>query len=363
VPTKTLSELLRQLADLGELSRLLSVFASRKITKCPLKELISLVNQTAGVGVRLPKPEDAIEVALYLGLLNKRASLFEVTSLGDTFLKYTPENITKLSPGQASLLLGLFVDDPHLNDYLRELFSLFQRQKDGFLKLQASLTAADRALSQTTNLLHQLGVLIYEAGTFTFNDDFRNAISFDITMSLSINEEDLWKRLDEQRRRAQEIEKLVLKEEKKRLIREGRVDLVEAVIRVSAVEPGRGYDIASFNVDGSPRCIEVKSSQGNQVRFEWSVGERMQAAHLRENYWIYLVPLSHMLPENYCPVLMIRNPISLVESGQLIETPTGFLVLSATKSSITRSFSFSQDSSMISWTIVAARSRSLATRP
>src|SRR5258708_8363693 len=271
VAAKTLSGLLGQLADLGELSRLLSVFASRKITKCALKEMISLVNQTAGVGVRLPKPEDAIEVAIYLGLLNKRASLFEVTSLGDTFLKHTRGNISKLSPGQAKLLFGLFVDDPNFNNDFRKLFSMFQRHRDGLLRLEASLTAADPALSQTSNLLHQLGALSYEAGRFTFNDNFRNAISLDIVVSVSINEEDLWKRLDEQRRRAQEIEKLVMKEEKKRLLREERADLVEAVTRVSATEPGRGYDIASFNADGSPRYIEVKSSQGNQVRFEWSV--------------------------------------------------------------------------------------------
>src|SRR5262249_158861 len=140
VPTKTLSALLGKLADLGELSRLLSVFAARNFSECPLKELLSLVNQTAGTGVHLPRPEDAIEVALYLGLLSKRANMFGITNIGQSFAKHTSGTINKVSAGQAKLLIGLFVDDSELDAHVRRLFVLFQPERNGELTLHAAST-------------------------------------------------------------------------------------------------------------------------------------------------------------------------------------------------------------------------------
>lgn len=69
---------------------------------------------------------------------------------------------------------------------------------------------------------------------------------------------------DERNRRLGEIgERIVLKHERTMLDLEGRADLAVAV-RWTAHEDGdgAGYDIASFNADGSRRYIEVKSTYG-----------------------------------------------------------------------------------------------------
>src|SRR5260370_15687406 len=311
---------------------------------------MELVSQTAGIGVGLPDPENAIEAALHLGLLKKRANIFEVTSIGIIFMKHRDRVVNEISRGQAKLLFGLMIDDAELRGLITSLFSRFKKDQETYFQLPGSLFKADRSLAQVASFLHQLHVLSYENGDFTFNSEFDMTISEDLVASVSLNEEDLWKKLDEIRLRAQLVEKLVLEEEKKRVAQLGRSDLVEAITRVSATDPGKGYDIQSFNHDGTSRYIEVKSSKGNHIRFEWSARERTQAEKLKGQYWIYLVPLSHVLPDDYCRVLMIQDPISLIATGHLIELAADFFVSSTPDFAITKIFRFSQQTAMLEFT-------------
>ncbi|MHB1082746.1 MAG: protein NO VEIN domain-containing protein [Prosthecobacter sp.] len=81
-------------------------------------------------------------------------------------------------------------------------------------------------------------------------------------------------------------EEIALKAEKERLCLEGRADLAAAVESV-ADRPGLGFDIKSFDKDGSDRFIEVKNvSNGHQ--FFLSQGEWLNS-QARPNYWFYLV--------------------------------------------------------------------------
>ncbi|WP_334129424.1 DUF3883 domain-containing protein [Sneathiella sp.] len=58
-------------------------------------------------------------------------------------------------------------------------------------------------------------------------------------------------------------EKLVFERERAELIQSGREDLARKVRWVSQEDgDGAGYDIASFKVDGQPRLIEVKTTNG-----------------------------------------------------------------------------------------------------
>ncbi|MEX5271498.1 DUF3427 domain-containing protein [Kocuria sabuli] len=58
-------------------------------------------------------------------------------------------------------------------------------------------------------------------------------------------------------------EKLVLQYERERLIQAGRIDLASRIIHVARVEgDSAGYDIRSFNADGTDRHIEVKTTTG-----------------------------------------------------------------------------------------------------
>jgi Domain of unknown function (DUF3883) len=73
-------------------------------------------------------------------------------------------------------------------------------------------------------------------------------------------------------------ERLVLRHEAETLTRAGRPDLAERIVHVAVIEgDSAGYDVKSFEADGSPRFIEVKTTRGpaltaffvspNQVEF------------------------------------------------------------------------------------------------
>ncbi|MCX6056746.1 MAG: DUF3883 domain-containing protein, partial [Chloroflexi bacterium] len=101
-------------------------------------------------------------------------------------------------------------------------------------------------------------------------------------------------------------EAIVLSMEEKRLKDEGRPDLSKKIQHVSDKSDRDGYDILSFEKDGSPRHIEVKAtSAGNLDRgFYISVNE-LEKAKALENYFIYFV-FSTMSKKP--KVLPIREP-------------------------------------------------------
>ena len=78
--------------------------------------------------------------------------------------------------------------------------------------------------------------------------------------------------------------------EKERLRRAGREDLAEAVRSVSN-NYSLGYDIASFNEDGSKRYIEVKAARSNKTfaHFFLSRNELLKSRKLQPNYYYYFV--------------------------------------------------------------------------
>ena len=86
-------------------------------------------------------------------------------------------------------------------------------------------------------------------------------------------------------------EELVLKYEKESLISLGKEDLAEKVIHTSQVEgDGAGYDIKSFNEDGSIKYIEVKTTRGNiNTDFYMSPRELRFAELNKDSFCLYRV--------------------------------------------------------------------------
>lgn len=104
-------------------------------------------------------------------------------------------------------------------------------------------------------------------------------------------------------------EEIALESEKQRLIVAGSLNLAKKVEDVSA-QIGLGYDIRSYEADGTTRHIEVKNiTNGNQ--FYLSENEWLHSQHL-DNYWFYLVDESgpttqqvkatELNPSHLCPV-------------------------------------------------------------
>ena len=86
-------------------------------------------------------------------------------------------------------------------------------------------------------------------------------------------------------------EELVLEYEKKKLSGLGRIDLVNAIEHVSKTQgDGTGYDIKSFDEDGTEIFIEVKTTkQGINTEFFMSPNEIEFSELHFENYYLYRV--------------------------------------------------------------------------
>ena len=126
--------------------------------------------------------------------------------------------------------------------------------------------------------------------------------------SVVVSEEELLRVLDLQRVRAVAAENYVMALEIERLTRGSRPDLAGLVERVAARDIAAGYDIRSFELDGSDRFIEVKSSTGTKLRFVLSRNERRFLEERDSIAWIYFVPRVHELPSPSYPVVAIPNP-------------------------------------------------------
>ncbi len=87
-------------------------------------------------------------------------------------------------------------------------------------------------------------------------------------------------------------EQIVLDVERQRLTEAGRSDLADRVSQVSLADDGAGYDILSFDKNGQPKHIEVKTSSKKQptIRFFISSNELETASRLG-NYHVYYVEL------------------------------------------------------------------------
>ena len=86
-------------------------------------------------------------------------------------------------------------------------------------------------------------------------------------------------------------EKRVRDHERERLARLGRPDLAKNVRWVADDGEQPGYDVLSFNDDGSERWIEVKTSKGDKVNtVDLTERERLTAMEAPEGrYWLYVV--------------------------------------------------------------------------
>lgn len=86
-------------------------------------------------------------------------------------------------------------------------------------------------------------------------------------------------------------EEFVVALERRFLRDAGRVDLAERVRHVAALDgDGAGYDVQSFEPDGSEKLIEVKTTNGGRrTPFTITGNELLQSERLGERFWLYRV--------------------------------------------------------------------------
>ncbi len=159
----------------------------------------------------------------------------------------------------------------------------------------------------------------------TSNDQFIKLNSFLEGMPLQ-SEEDLWQSLRETNLRARMAEEYVVKYERSRLDLAGRNDLSKLVKRVSAHNVSAGFDVRSFDTDGSTRYIEVKSATNLYIQFFWTTSEMQFAREHCNEYWVYFVPRAQDLPNLEHGLVMLKDPLKLLDEGIMLMEPTAFKV-------------------------------------
>lgn len=86
-------------------------------------------------------------------------------------------------------------------------------------------------------------------------------------------------------------ELIVVHKEKNFLTQNGRMDLAERIKQISKEEPSAGYDVLSYELDGSKKRIEVKSTSkapSNIANFVVTINEYNKAKKIN-NYYLYIV--------------------------------------------------------------------------
>lgn len=122
----------------------------------------------------------------------------------------------------------------------------------------------------------------------------------------------------ENRRLGRSGEQWVVKVEKQRLLEAGKGDLAENVVWVANVEgDGAGYDIRSYDTDGSPIFIEVKTTNGGRTAdFFITANEVNTSDRIGRAFRLYRVFEFSRNPKLY----LLEGPLS----RKLILTPRSF---------------------------------------
>jgi len=138
-----------------------------------------------------------------------------------------------------------------------------------------------------------------------------------------IDLETLKKQLEDQQAAWEEAELFVLEFENRRLLWK------EGILQISNIDVCAGFDILSFNSDGSKipdRFIEVKSCS-DKPSFFWSRNEIEIAKKNKNNYYLYLVNRNKIHEEAYSPEI-IKNPYeSVLMSNDWIKEPEKYHII------------------------------------
>jgi hypothetical protein len=94
-------------------------------------------------------------------------------------------------------------------------------------------------------------------------------------------------------------EEWVIEHEQKRLLAEGHPELAGRVEHVAVTQgDGLGYDVLSFETDGTPRRIEVKTTRnGASASFYASVNEVQKSRELAPEWMLYRVHDINDIPQ------------------------------------------------------------------
>ncbi|HUS48799.1 MAG TPA: DUF3883 domain-containing protein [Candidatus Paceibacterota bacterium] len=119
-------------------------------------------------------------------------------------------------------------------------------------------------------------------------------------------------------------ELVVIIAEKNYLKRCGREDLAKKIERVSQYDDSLGYDVLSFEEDGTEKYIEVKSTKSRIGTANFLISEnQIRKSKSKENFYVYVVFEANQKNPKIWP---IKNPFNQPESKVKI-TPVSYRVV------------------------------------
>jgi len=298
-----------------EIARVVAIWASKGWPETTLGTLRHWAGlETAALSPRVPSPEPALKLMV-------RAGLIEVTPDGlarpcDELL-VSDEERTSVDRFARPVALAVFQRLLALPEFEREFSGVFAD-----LRLTAAQPAVAwssiPAISQKNPAwiwLQQLGLGEHQEGDFVADAMF---IPFLLDVDVSkkhVSQAELDKRLQLRRMRSELAEDYVVALECERLRQAGVGFYAEGVVRVSLDDVSAGYDIRSFEIDGRPRHIEVKSSAGRREQFFISRNEIALARAERDRYWLVWLGWASRLPRGPCEVAWFRDPVEILDAS------------------------------------------------
>lgn len=273
------------------------------------------------------KPDPYISIGKELGLIREDNRELELTSLGrQVFSVATLPPYDRLNQLQIDLLAPELLGHPSLTCHFASIISRMIRLSDltSIYRLGSQKLSKEEVIA--IQLLQVMGLCTANSEYLcASNDQFIKLNSFLEGMPLR-SEEDLWQSLKERNLRARMAEEYVVKYERSRLHLAGRNDLSKLVKRVSEYNVSAGFDVRSFDSDGSTRYIEVKSATNLYIQFFWTTSEMQFAREHCNEYWVYFVPRAQDLPNFEHGLVMLKDPLKLLDEGIMLMEPTSLRV-------------------------------------
>lgn len=295
---------------LGELNLLLEALHAGPRAH---RELTQSISRMAGRSDRIPNAQLYLEIATELGIVLQNGTSAKLTSLGQRLWNEStlpPYDVLNLVQKQtlAPELLG----HPEVVAGVESALRLFTQIDAGTKVFRLGSIRLDEPQCLVLEILQALEMASVDNEYVTIATDGLRTLRRMLGHVAAQSEVELWRSVQEINERAREAEEYVVEYERRRLMHAGCEWLADSIERISKYDAKANYDVRSYELDGSIRYIEVKSSTNLRVEFLWSKAERDFAENKRGSYWIYFIPRSHELPNLRHSLVLIQNPHAFI---------------------------------------------------
>lgn len=278
---------------------------------CSIDSLIKQCKSIASGG-QIGDYELILNYCKTCGLIQIRNNLVTISVLGQKFLDANRERYFEINEAQKQLIIEKIIFKGTLNHFARELFEFFSLNQNTYrYEISTNENLLSDSHDRTIHFFKYLGILTSNDFIVQVEKKYSELVYELMADSKGISEQQLEKSLIENRKLGAQAEHAIIEFEKQRLRKLGRFAQAELVKRISAINVSAGYDIESFDGDTDvifpDRFIEVKATQGTEIRFYWSFNEIRIAKKKKNSYWIYMLREFKENDLKFSPV-MINNP-------------------------------------------------------